>query len=214
MTVLDLGANQGLYSLLAAKGVGREGKIIAFEPSSRERRALRLHKLLNRRFNISIQPFAVGDREGEIDLHVMRARDSGCNSLRAPAADVGTEMNLERVRMVRLEEWLRKSGILRIDLIKLDVEGGELDVLRGAGRLLDEGLRPVILAEVQDVRTKPWGYHAREIIKYLENKRYQWFSLVDDGSPVELDVKQQEYEGNFIACPKESIPLLRSKFYW
>jgi FkbM family methyltransferase len=212
MTVLDLGAHHGLYTLLAAKRVGAEGKVIAFEPSARERRALRLHALLNRRFNISIQSVAVGHIEGEIDLHVAHARDSGCNSLRSPAADVGPELSRQRVRTVRLDEWLGQANVGKIDFIKLDVEGGELDALRGAGRLLEERPRPLILAEVQDVRTKPWGYFAREIIRYLENREYEWFSFGEDGSPVELDVKRDDYEGNFLACPKESLPLLLSKF--
>src|ERR1700686_759470 len=61
MTVLDLGAHQGLYTLLASLRVSPSGKVISFEPSPRERRALRLHVTLNLRSNVMVQGLAVGD---------------------------------------------------------------------------------------------------------------------------------------------------------
>ena len=70
--------------------------------------------------------------------------------------------------------------------------------------------RPVILAEVQDTRTEAWGYRAREIIHYLEAKEYKWFALSEDGSTTELDVSGNEFEGNFVACPEESLGLVRN----
>jgi FkbM family methyltransferase len=208
MIVLDVGAHHGLYALLASKRVGRKGRVIAFEPSSRERRALRLHALLNFRTNISVQGLAVGDADGQIDLYVMRARDSGCNSLRPPAADAGSAVRRQRVQTIRLDAWLKKAGVNKVDFIKLDVEGGELDALRGAEHLLDGNSRPLILAEVQDVRTRPWGYSAREIIDYLAARRYRWFRLVEHGLVRDLDLNQDGYEGNFVACPEESLASL------
>jgi Methyltransferase FkbM domain len=70
--------------------------------------------------------------------------------------------------------------ISRVDFIKLDVEGAELSFLRGAGRVLSGIHRPVISAEVQDIRTRPWGYAAREIIEFLVQARYCWFALGAD----------------------------------
>jgi Methyltransferase FkbM domain len=88
------------------------------------------------------------------------------------------------------------------------VEGGELSVLQGAQKLLESGPRPVILAEVQDIRTKPWGYPASEIIQYLSSKGYKWFSLTTDGAVAPLDVRAETFDGNFVACPEESERLL------
>jgi hypothetical protein len=95
-----------------------------------------------------------------------------------------------------------------VDFIKLDVEGGELSVLQGAQRLLEFAQRPVILAEVQDVRTQPRGYRAREIITYLSAKGYKWFSLSAEGALMPLDVRAETFDGNLVACPEESVPLL------
>ena len=84
MTVLDIGAHHGFYTLLASKCVGPTGSVIAFEPSPRERKALRLNVRLNRCKNVSIQGLALGDEETQADLFLVEGRQTGCNSLRPP----------------------------------------------------------------------------------------------------------------------------------
>jgi len=67
MTVVDVGAHHGLYTLLASKGVGRRGKVIAFEPSMRERRRLLSHLRVNACWNVVLEGCALGDEVGEAD---------------------------------------------------------------------------------------------------------------------------------------------------
>jgi FkbM family methyltransferase len=202
MTVLDIGAHHGFYTLLLARMVGSRGIVFAFEPSPRERGALLRHVQLNRCGNVKVQALAVGSAAKEVDLYLVDDAQSGCNSLRPPVVTVGTSQ--VPVRVVPLDSWLSEQKIERVDFIKLDVEGGELDVFRGATNLLEHHPRPVILAEVQDLRTLPWGYKAKATIDYLGQKGYDWFALADDGSIVELDTSSQEFDGNFVACPRES----------
>ncbi len=201
MTVLDIGAHHGLYTLLASKSVGRCGSVIAFEPSPRERARLAKHLRLNRCNNVSIEPCAVGDRSCETNLYQVDGfRDWG-NSLRPPAISEPVRKVCVQVRT--LDDVLEERGIEKVDFIKLDAEGGELDVLKGATKLLQSGSRPVILAEVEDVRTHAWGYHAREIMHLLSRCHYRWFALSESGTLHPVSPGQESYEANFVALPDE-----------
>jgi FkbM family methyltransferase len=201
MTVLDIGAHHGYYTLLAAKSVASRGKVFSFEPSPRERRALRWNTILNRRINIRIQPFALGNTRGESSLYVADHFNSGLNSLR-PQVVVSDVVRVP-ITVTTLDSWIAAHPLKKVDFIKLDVEGGELDVLKGAQQFLSRHPRPVILAEVQDVRTTPWGYPAKDILTFLADRQFSWFSLTSAGSLVELSLDAGNFEGNFVAWPHE-----------
>ncbi|HEY2548197.1 MAG TPA: FkbM family methyltransferase [Candidatus Acidoferrum sp.] len=201
MTVLDIGAHHGLYTLLASRRVGRRGRVIAFEPSPRECRRLAKHLRVNRCANVEVEACAVGDASGEADLfQVDGFRDWG-NSLRPPAVPEPTLT--VRVAVRRLDDVLEERGIARVDFIKLDAEGGELAVLEGGRRLLQTAPRPAILAEVEDLRTLQWGYKAREIVQLLARWDYRWFALSEAGSLYPISPDQESYDGNFVALPDE-----------
>ncbi len=203
MTVLDIGAHHGLYTLLAAKRVGARGRVIAFEPSPREKKRLQRHVRLNRATNVSIQGVALGDEAGEADLFLVEGKQDWCNSLQPPATEERTCR--VRVEVRRLDDVLDESGIARVDFIKLDVEGAELSFLHGATKLLAGERRPVILAEVQDIRTRPWGYPAREIIRFLVRARYRWFALSGDGKLLPISAEMPAYDANLVALPEERV---------
>jgi FkbM family methyltransferase len=201
MTVLDIGAHHGLYTLLAAKRVGRSGRVIAFEPSPRERDRLAKHLRVNRCRNVEVASCAVGDEPGEAELFLVDGfRDWG-NSLRPPAV---AELTCKvKVPVRRLDDVLAELGVARVDFIKLDAEGGELAVLEGARKLLQTAPRPAILAEVEDVRTEPWGYQAREIMQLLARWNYRWFALSEAGTLCPVSPDDELCDGNFVALPAE-----------
>ncbi len=201
MTVVDVGAHHGLYTLLASKRVGRRGRVVAIEPSPREGRRLAKHLRLNRCRNVDVETCALGNRSGEADLYLVDGfRDWG-NSLRPP--EVREPTRRVRVAVRTLDEVLAARGIERVDLIKLDAEGGELAVLEGAKRLLQMAPRPAILAEVEDVRTRAWGYQAREIMQLLARWNYRWFALSETGTLYPASPNEDSYEANFVALPDE-----------
>jgi len=201
MTVLDVGAHHGLYTLLAAKQVGWRGKVIAYEPSPRERRRLLRHLRINACWNVAVEACGLGAEPGEKDLFVVEGWQDWCNSLRPPAVNEPTQRI--RVDVERLDDvlWRLKLGV--VDFIKLDVEGAELSVLEGAGKLLQGPSRPVILTEVQDIRTRPWGYRAREIVDFLVDRNYCWFSLKADGRLQPAATDLDLYDANLVALPAE-----------
>jgi FkbM family methyltransferase len=138
--VLDVGANRGDYSALLARELADlEGlRLLAFEPSPSLRPGLRT------RFPeggpVTLMPFGLGEVDEERTLHV-DVPGSGLGSVYDRKLEHrGTSLGrTEAIRLRRLDDVCREQGIERIDFLKLDVEGHELAVLRGAGALLSEG---------------------------------------------------------------------------
>ena len=198
MTVFDIGAHQGFHTLLASRCVGSSGRVFSFEPSPRERRALRLNLKINFCDNVAIQPVALGGEETTADLYVVDEFDTGCNSLRPP--NVPESTSTVRVSVRTLDNWVTEQEIDRVDFIKLDAEGAELSVLKGASKSLAR-MRPVLLVEVAQIRTAAWGYDAVEIVRFLEEVGYEWFEILDGGKLAPLtQVDRQDM--NLVAVPR------------
>ena len=140
--MVDVGANVGTYSLLATTVEGVTA--VAFEPSSVTfRRAVGNVALNGLQDRISVRQEAVGSSCGEVVLSVGLG---ACNKVLGPATGV-IEAG-ETVRIVTLDE-VFGAGAPRVGLVKIDVEGGELDVLEGARDLIERD-QPALIIEVND----------------------------------------------------------------
>lgn len=203
MTVLDVGAYFGIYTLLASLTVGTNGKVIAFEPSPAQMRKLRLHLMLNRCRNVRVANMALSSTEGESRFFMVTGRSAGLSSLRSPNVDVPTRSI--RVPVMTLDGYLQRNSLSVIDFMKIDVEGGELDLLKGAVDLLNQRMRPVILCELQNARTEPWGYQARDAAAFVENFGFRWFTPAPDGKLVRLPENSHYFDGNYVAVPEERL---------
>jgi FkbM family methyltransferase len=208
MTVLDIGAHHGFYTLLASRIVGGRGRVIAFEPSPRESARLRLHLRMNFCRNARAEALALAGENGAAQFYVVEKGDTGRNGLRR--AEVYAESVREvTVRKMRLDDYLAQGGIQGTDFIKLDAEGAELSILQGAERLLERTPRPVILCELRESCCKPWGYAARQVHDLLAARGFQWFTAKDDGRLAPTGA-QSEFDGNFVAIPRERQDALRN----
>jgi len=210
MTVLDVGAHHGFYTLLASIRVGPTGRIFAFEPSPRERQRLVRHIKMNNCKNVRIEPLAVGAAHGTATLFLVEGAEDYCNSLRPPVTEAQT-IPLA-VKVTSLDDYLAIDAISKVDFLKLDVEGSELDALKGAVRLLATAPRPVLMVEVYDIRTEPWGYQARQIVQFLSRAAYEWFSLRDDGTPQAIEPNKDRYDANLVAVPCERVRFFLDSF--
>ncbi len=207
MTVLDIGAHHGLYSLVASQSVHARGHVYSFEPSPRERRLLERNLRFNLRGNVSVHAMALGATRGRASLFLIEGIEDGCNSLRTPGGSRKTRT--VEVDVVPLDEFIQENGITAVDFIKMDVEGAELSVLQGASGLLNSLARPLILAEISDLRTQPWGYPAREIIRFLVQMNYEWRALSHDGLLLPTSLELDFYDANLVALPSERIDELK-----
>jgi FkbM family methyltransferase len=201
MTFVDIGAYHGVYTVVAAKKLAKQGSVVAFEPSERERRRLRLHLQLNRLSEVMLENYAIGSRRETLNLYKVVAGPTSMNSLRRP--EVSAPVVEIPIETIPLDDYLRQTVIDRIDLVKIDTEGGELEVFGGAEWTLIS-LRPLLICEVLDWVTRPWGYYAREIVTRLEKCDYEWFEFRRDGTLLPHQRREAYLEvRNYLAVPRE-----------
>jgi FkbM family methyltransferase len=154
--VFDVGANLGFYSTYASRLVGETGTVYAFEPVADTYRRLAETLALNRCNNVIPVPVAVGDCSGVGTMHLFGSSPvSGLNSLQdSPRRNWhGTLLFPERMVQVPVETLDRLAGMYSVPEIafcKIDVEGVELQVLRGARELLSGGRIRLLCFEVCD----------------------------------------------------------------
>lgn len=203
MAFVDCGAHHGLYTLLASNRVGSSGKVVAFEPSPREARRLRLHLRLNRRTNVAVVPLAVGAQPGDAELHVIDSFDDGRNSLRDDGA-LPSNHGVS-VKVTSLDACLPALTAGTVDVLKIDVEGGELDVLTGAAELLTKQPRPIVMCEIEQERTQAWNYDCCEIAAFLQQRGFELFWIVAPGDVRVAVEATSAPSGNVIAVPPERL---------
>jgi FkbM family methyltransferase len=124
-TVFDVGAHVGYYTVLSAVLAGGNGRVFSFEPNPANHEFLRRHVALNRLDNVVIENVAVSDSNGTASFAF--GTGSGTGRLSADGAI--------EVRTVRLDDYCDEHDVAP-GVMKIDVEGAELDVLRGADRII------------------------------------------------------------------------------
>ncbi len=144
-TFFDVGANVGYYTLLAARGVGPAGRVVAFEPFVQNLAHLTRHVTLNRLSNVIVMPYALSNVQGMLEFKL------GLNGALGCLAGVGGERDADdrdaragsvSVPATTLDAFVAQHG-LAPDVLKIDVEGAEMLVLDGGRRTIRER-RPVI----------------------------------------------------------------------
>lgn len=165
MTVFDIGANVGFYSVLSARLVTPLGKVVAFDPLDSNARQIRYNANLNRFANIDVQELALGRVDGQAEFMVSANSNWGMlSSVGRPPGHVATRT----VRLAKLDTLLAEHALPPPGLMKMDVEGAEVDVLDGAKETLAKH-RPVLLIDLHGTNARiaeqlaEAGYEARVI---------------------------------------------------
>jgi FkbM family methyltransferase len=205
MTVVDAGANEGLYTLLAARCVGPTGSVWAFEPSSREFDRLRYNVENNELSNVRLFRIALGDSPAEQDLLIAAAEHAGQSTLGRFAYESVGNLGRERVPIQKLDDLVQQHGLNRLDLLKVDVEGAEGRLLRGARNTLRD-LRPLVLFEVLEPALLNQGDTLDELLRILREACYSvWRFSPETGLPVLADGLSSGE--NLLAVPLEKNPI-------
>lgn len=148
-TFIDVGAHAGWISLASSRFVGSSGHVVAIEPSPPLASLIRYHCRVNRVRSIAVEEFAVADSSGIADFFVHNQGISAINSLFESSVfrEAPSQSRIDKiyVRTRSLDDYC-KSRKLIPDLIKIDVEGAELLVIRGASTILSKHKPALILA--------------------------------------------------------------------
>ncbi len=172
MTVLDVGANIGQYTLLAARRVGAAGRIHAFEPTPAVAASLRRNVAFNGLSNVVLNEVAVSATPGSATFH-MHPEDSDTNTIVA-AYEGGTSIV---VPAVTLDGYLFDHDLTAADVMKIDIEGAEMLALQGAKALLSGAGAPVILIEFNEEALTRNGASTRALREQLEGYGYTCYAL-------------------------------------
>jgi len=198
-TVFDIGANFGWYTTLFSKLTGDEGKVYAFEPVPWIFDELKKNISLNTLpGNIILSNTALGDEEKEVEMNVFSNLPHGHASI----SDLGREDARKfKAHMTTLDEFAEAKGIETADLVKLDVEGAELMVLKGGlGFLSRTG--PMIVFEANPETSQAFGYHPDDIIALLRDAGYTDFRTAGRKGLVCIETVQDITRSISVFCSK------------
>ena len=205
MVFVDVGANDGYYTLFAARRVGPTGRVIAAEPSSRERAHLQRNLGRNGLDNVTVVPAAIGSASGLADLHLAHGVHAGHNTLGSFAHDDVVRASLERVAIEPLDSVIERLALPRVDFVKIDVEGAEARVISGAATVLST-LRPVMLIEVNDKALRAQGNCADSLLATLRNELgYDIFVFSPTTGMLEASRDGEPLSANVVAIPSERV---------
>lgn len=166
MTVLDIGADIGYYTLLFAKLVGCEGRVFSFEPVLKAKQYLESNIQLNAFENIRVLDFALFDKAGLACLEQPFFKSKlNLSKGHCQKNDIMVEMKV-------LDEWHAQERIGHLDFIKIDVEGAEFNVLYGMKNVL-RSYHPGILVEVHPGLLKEFGKSPAELFEFLFSFNYE-----------------------------------------
>ncbi|MFK8011407.1 MAG: FkbM family methyltransferase [Marinicellaceae bacterium] len=179
-TVIDIGANVGSHSLPIASFVGVEGQVYAFEPVPWAVNKFKRNLELNNINNITLETIALSDiNEQEVEMSFRASFKLGSKS------GVGEDGKIDggwwdecehvKIRMETLDNYVSNHQIDRIDLIKLDVDGFEGKVIRGALGTLSR-FKPILIMEVAPTWTKMRGDNMMDILSKLKEIGYEFYS--------------------------------------
>lgn len=195
---VDIGANIGMFSLVAADKVTETGKVIAFEPAPRTFERLKKNIQVNNLTQINAFNLGLSNVRQNLDFYVSETGHDAWNSL-VKNEGYGVVKQI-KIPVSTLDQELESVEKGRVKMIKIDVEGWEKFVLLGAESFLKE-FSPIVMVEFTEANTFNAGYFVQEIYDLLEGWGYKWYRI--DGGSLIPDPKRLHYPYNNLIAKKK-----------
>lgn len=168
MVVVDVGVNKGYFSLLSARLVGEKGRVLSFEPDPTNCEWIKKSIAENGYKSIKLFPMGLSDENGEFDFYV--GKKSGQGSLLFNEKDAVSSTPI-KVKTVPLDSVLKDENVSKVNLMKIDVQGADLKVIKGSLNALNN-LQYLIM----DVDTKILQ-EQEEIFEIVKAKGFKIYSV-------------------------------------
>jgi len=159
MNFVDIGANIGIYTVVASKILGKSGRVYSFEPEISNFDLLKKNIEINNCTNIKLENKAIGDKDSKTKLHIVE-NDIGTHSI-GKVSNNATDVDL-----VKLDTYFNNNNT-KIDIIKMDIEGYELFALKGMQRILKTD--PIVFLEYDDYLNSKCGCTSKEFTDFLSD---------------------------------------------
>lgn len=174
--VVDAGANIGVHTLDLSRAVGRSGRVLAFEPESRSFDLLKRNLALNSADNVSAQNVALGDHAGRARLapHPWNRGDH-----RILLESENSPENVQEVQITTLDDFCLPLGPNALSLIKIDVQGYEAQVLRGAQATIDANPDVWLIFEIPSAASRQLTPSA-DLVRWFVDRGFHGFELHPD----------------------------------
>ena len=168
-TFVDIGANEGFFSVMASRLVGATGKVVAVEPQTRLKGVVERNFQLNGVTNATLLSCAISDHEGNADLFVSPDTNTGSTALRNMTR---YRLPKEVVRVTTLLRLFDSEGIQSADLVKMDIEGAEYEAVLGSPELFKAHRIKAFAFELHHAAIASRGGDPEEVIRFLEGCGY------------------------------------------
>lgn len=177
MTFVDVGANQGEFTLYACSKL-TSGKVLAFEPTSYQLGLLQTNIALNNFKNVEVNSYGLYKEEAKLEVFTSydTSVHSGTNEGLSSLYKSETRQEVEEVIDLKVFDTEYYEKLSRIDVVKIDVEGAELFVLKGMIKSLKK-FQPMLLIEMNKKTFQDAGYTMEDVVQFLEDLNYKPYKL-------------------------------------
>ena len=167
--MVDLGANEGYFTLIGAQIVGSGGRVLAIEPQARLQAVVRENLRLNGVGNVKIANVAGSDRRGVAQMHLAADTNSGSSGL---SKVVNYRLPVQDVEMRTLSDLLDQELSGRIDFMKVDIEGGESEAILGSPDLFRQHRVRVLALELHPRQLAERGKDPDDLVRFMNSCGY------------------------------------------
>ena len=178
LTIYDVGGDQGIYTVFFARKVGDHGRVITFEPNPESYRRIVANAELNQFRNVDVRPIGLGAQKSKLTFVFPEgepARGSADAGIQAQILREKNPRSIE-IEVNSLDDEVLSCGLPEPDLVKIDVEGLEMDVLLGMQETLRKS-HPSLFIEVHGADVQSKEDNAKQVVKFLLDGGYSVFHV-------------------------------------